>query len=175
MAQHKDAVYRQIARVCGNYDDAQDVLVETLLAAYRAIDQVRDPDAMRGWLATIGRRICRRMKAKDTLAPILGLLPEEEPFETPAFDEGIEQGRIRHCVQDAMKDLPENYREAYMLRDIEGLTAEEAAEKLGITVRNLKSRLHRARKRIRDSLDGGLCGDAFAEESEARDDPSGTR
>jgi len=163
MAQHKDAVYRQIARVCGNYDDAQDVLVETLLAAYRAMDQVRDPEAMRGWLATIGRRICRRMKAKDALAPILGLMPEDEPFEMPKPEEDLEQGRIRDCVQGAMKDLPENYREAYMLRDIEGLTAEDAARKLGITVRNLKSRLHRARKRIRESLDNGLCGSLFEE------------
>lgn len=160
MAQHKDAVYRQIARVCGNYDDTEDVLVETFLAAYRAMDQVRDPDAMRGWLATIGRRICRRMKSKEALAPILHLANEVEPSVTPNFDEILEEGRMRDCVSQAMKVLPENYREVYVLRDLEGLSAEEAAGKLGISVRNLKSRLHRARKRIRESLDTGLCGAA---------------
>ncbi|HVT11481.1 MAG TPA: RNA polymerase sigma factor [Fimbriimonadaceae bacterium] len=158
VARHKDAVYRQIARVCGNYDDTEDVLVETFLAAYRAMDQVRDPEAMRGWLATIGRRICRRMKSKEALAPILQLADEIEPSVTPNFEEIIEEGRMRDCVVKALKLLPENYREAYVLRDLEGLSAEEAAKKLGINIRNLKSRLHRARSRIRESLDSGLCG-----------------
>lgn len=158
VAQHKDAVYRQITRVCGNYDDSQDVLVETLLAAYRAMDQVRDPAAMRAWLATIGRRICRRMKQHEALMPILKLLPDEDPAIYPDIEEGLEQGRIRECVRGALDDLPKNYREAYILRDIEGLSAEEAALRLGINVRNLKSRLHRARKRIRESLDSGICG-----------------
>jgi RNA polymerase sigma-70 factor (ECF subfamily) len=158
VAEHKDAVYRQIARVCGNYDDAEDVLVETLLAAYRAMDQLRDPSAMRGWLATIGRRICRRMKAREQLEPIIALGPGDEPFEMPAIEEQLEQGRLRGCVQDALKELPEAYREAYELRDLRGLSTEEAAERLGINPRNLKSRLHRARKAIRESLDSGICG-----------------
>lgn len=158
MARHKDAVYRQIARVCGNYDDAQDVLVETLVAAYRALDQVRDPEAMRGWLATIGRRICRRMKSKEALTPIIELGSENEPFDSPHPEDAMEQGQIRDCVQQALQLLPESYRDAYVLRDVHGMSAEEAAQRLGINVRNLKSRLHRARKRIRESLDEGLCG-----------------
>lgn len=161
MAQHKDAVYRQIARVCGNYDDAQDVLVETLLAAYRAMDQVRDPNAMRGWLATIGRRICRRMKQREALAPILAL--DEEPSVTPHFEEELEGARLRDCVNGTLEHLPSNYRDAYVLRDVEGLTADEAAERLGINVRNLKSRLHRARTKIREALDSGICGDPISD------------
>lgn len=157
MSEHKDAVYRQIARVCGNYDDAQDVLVETLLAAYRSMDQVRDPEAMRGWLATIGRRICRRMRSKEALAPILELLPSDEPAQTPNVDDELEHGRIRDCVLGAVARLPNSYREAYVLRDLEGLSAEDAAGRLGISVSNLKSRLHRARSRIRAALDSGIC------------------
>jgi RNA polymerase sigma-70 factor (ECF subfamily) len=155
MAQHKDAVYRQIARVCGNYDDAQDVLVETLLAAYKAMDQVRDPAAMRAWLATIGRRICRRMKRREALGPILEL--DQEPGFVPEYEAEMEASRIRGCVHNALDSLPESYREAYQLRDIEGLSAEEAAARIGINIRNLKSRLHRARKRIRAELDAGIC------------------
>ncbi|HWD39086.1 MAG TPA: RNA polymerase sigma factor [Fimbriimonas sp.] len=158
MAEHQDAVYRQIVRVCGNYDDAQDVLVETLLAAYRAMDQVRDPQAMRGWLATIGRRICRRMKQRDALAPILAL--DGEPAMSPQIEEQMETRRLQDCVQGALNLLPSSYRDAYMLRDVEGLTADEAANRLGINVRNLKSRLHRARKKIREALDAGICGES---------------
>lgn len=156
MQQHKDAVYRQIARVCGNYDDAQDVLVETLLAAYRAMDQVRDPDAMRAWLATIGRRICRRMKQKEALAPLIEL--SEDPAVEPHIEDELEAGRLRNCVQEALATLPQNYREVYELRELRGLTTEEAAKRLGIEERNLKTRLHRARSRIRESLDSGICG-----------------
>ena len=162
VTQHKDAVYRQIARVCGNYDDAQDVLVETLLAAYRSIDQVRDPDAMRAWLATIGRRICRRLKSREALAPLFDLDGSNEPATIPALEEEMEHGRIRDCIHGALQDLPATYREVYVLRDIEGLTAEEAAKRLNISVRNLKSRLHRARRRIREALDQGLCGTDLA-------------
>lgn len=161
MAQHKDAVYRQIARVCGNYDDAQDVLVETLLAAYRSMDQVRDPEAMRAWLATIGRRICRRMKQRESLAPIIAL--DQEPFIVPNIEGEMEEGRLRGCVQGALQTLPDSYRSAYVMRDIEGLTAEEAASRIGINVRNLKSRLHRARSRIRAMLDAGICGEIGSE------------
>ena len=156
MTEHKDAVYRQIARVCGNYDDAQDVLVETLLAAYRAIDQVRDPESMRAWLATIGRRICRRMKQKEALAPIIEL--SHDPSFSPNFDEELEEERMRDCVHQAMETLPKSYREAYELRELRGLSTEDAARRLGIEPRNLKSRLHRARSKIRDSLDSGICG-----------------
>jgi len=156
MARHKDAVYRQIARVCGNYDDAQDVLVETLLTAYRAIDQVRDPDAMRAWLATIGRRICRRMKQREALTPIIEL--SHDPSFTPHPEDEMEASRMRACVEGALEVLPKAYREAYELREIRGLTTEEAASRLGINPRNLKSRLHRARSRIRASLDSGICG-----------------
>ena len=53
---HKDAVYRQMIRACGNREDAEDVLVEALLKAYRSLDQLRDQGAFRAWLARIGRR-----------------------------------------------------------------------------------------------------------------------
>ncbi|HRK22565.1 MAG TPA: RNA polymerase sigma factor [Fimbriimonadaceae bacterium] len=157
MSQHKDAVYRQIARVCGNYDDAQDVLVQTLLAAYKSIDQVRDPEAMRGWLATIGRRICRRMKQREAVAPILQLVEGEEPAEWPNLEDDLETGRIRDCVKEALSAIPEPYREVYLLRDIEEVSGEETAERLGITLPNMKSRLRRARRMVREALDAGLC------------------
>lgn len=161
MMQHKDAVYRQIARVCGNYDDAQDVLVQTLLTAYRAMDQVRDPEAMRGWLATIGRRICRRMKQKEALAPLIEL-SHDPAYEHPIHEE-MEADRMKQCVSAALESLPPVYREAYVLREIQGLSTEEAAEQIGIHPRNLKSRLHRARGMIRKHFDSGICGNVSSD------------
>jgi len=56
--EHKDAVYRQMIRACGSREDAEDVLVEALLKAYRNLDQLRDSVALRSWLAQIARRVC---------------------------------------------------------------------------------------------------------------------
>lgn len=157
LARHKDAVYRQIARVCGNYDDTEDVLVQALLAAYRSLDQVRDDDALRAWLATIGRRICRRMKSKDALAPILGLQAAEQLFSQEDPTDELEQRQIKSCVQDAIESLPEGYRNVYEMRELQGMTGEEVASHLGLTLANVKSRLHRARKMVREHLDRSVC------------------
>src|SRR5271169_6478052 len=71
--QHKDSVYRQMIRVCGNREDAEDVLVEALLKAYRHLDQLRDCAAFRAWLAQIAKRVCWQLKERDALLPLLQL------------------------------------------------------------------------------------------------------
>ena len=62
--QHKDAVYRQLMRACGNREDAEDVLIEALLKAYRNLDQLHESGAFRAWLAQIGRRVCWQLKQR---------------------------------------------------------------------------------------------------------------
>src|SRR3954468_20707305 len=76
--EHKDAVYRQIIRVCGNREDAEDVLIEALLKAYRNLDQLRESKAFRGWLAQIARRVCWQLKQRDSLQPLMQLSAYEE-------------------------------------------------------------------------------------------------
>lgn len=71
--EHKDAVYRQLIRACGNREDAEDVLVEALLKAYRNLEQLRDSAAFRAWLAQIGRRVCWQLKQREALLPIMQL------------------------------------------------------------------------------------------------------
>jgi DNA-directed RNA polymerase specialized sigma24 family protein len=67
--QHKDAVYRQMIRVCGNHEDAEDVLIEALLKAHRHLDQLRDSAAFRTWLARIGKRVCWQLRAQNRFCP----------------------------------------------------------------------------------------------------------
>src|SRR5450631_633734 len=82
--QHKDAVYRQMIRVCGNREDAEDVLIEALLKAYRHLDQLRESDAFRAWLAQIAKRVCWQLKEREALLPLLQLSTlEEEGREIP--------------------------------------------------------------------------------------------
>ncbi len=86
--EHRDAVYRQLIRACGNREDAEDVLIEALLKAYRNLGQLRDSDAFRVWLAQIGRRVCWQLKQREALLPIMQLSAmESEGFELRSDEE----------------------------------------------------------------------------------------
>ena len=91
--EHKDAVYRQMIRACGNREDAEDVLVEALLKAYRNLGQLRDSAAFRSWLAQIGRRVCWQLKQREALLPIMQLSAMEA--------EGAELAIGRRCARCA--------------------------------------------------------------------------
>jgi DNA-directed RNA polymerase specialized sigma24 family protein len=71
--QHKDAIYGQMVRVCGNRRDVEDILIEALFKAYRSLDQLRDSAAFRAWLAAIAGRVCWQLRKREALLPILQL------------------------------------------------------------------------------------------------------
>ena len=159
--QHKDMVYRQMIRVCGNREDAEDVLVEALLKAYRHLNQLRDSAAFRPWLAKIAKRVCWQLKERESLMPLLQLSQLEGEgrqiaADRPALEEQIDSARMKAILDQAVRDLPPLYREIYELRDIEGLSGEQVAEKLSVSTAAMKSRLHRARALVREKLDTAL-------------------
>ena len=161
MARHKDAVYRQMVRMCGNADDADDVLSESLINAYRAMHQLSDEAAFQSWLAIIARRTCGRLKRREALAPVLRLaeLSEQgiEPASAePSLDTQVIEAETKACLLHVMAGLPPIYREVYELRDLQDRPASEVAEQLGISVAAVKSRLHRARALVRAGIDSGL-------------------
>jgi RNA polymerase sigma-70 factor, ECF subfamily len=159
VARHKDAVYRQMVRVCGNYDDAEDVLTDALLAAHRAKDTIRDDGAFQAWLSTAARRVCYRLKKREALRP--RLLPLEDldlATPAPSAHEEAEQAAVKRCIQGALDGLPPEYREVYALRELEGISGEEVASRLGISVPAMKSRLNRAREKVRAALDAAMFG-----------------
>ena len=160
---HKDTVYRQMIRACGNREDAEDVLIEALLKAYRHLDQLRDQEAFRPWLAQIARRVCWRLKEKTALAPLLQLSQlEQEGHEIaanePSPEAQLQAGRMKDLLERAIGDLPPVYREVYELRDLEDVPGERVAARLGISLAAMKSRLHRARALVREKLDAEFGG-----------------
>jgi RNA polymerase sigma-70 factor (ECF subfamily) len=158
--EHKDAVYRQMIRACGNREDAEDVLIEALLKAYHHLEQLRDPKAFRGWLAQIGKRVCWQLKQREALMPLMQLSVLEDEGRQFSGPEDIESAlalrQMKQLLADALDQLPSAYREAYQLRDVEQLPGEEVARRLGISLPALKSRLHRARAMVRQYLDEKL-------------------
>ncbi len=158
---HKDAVYRQLMRACGNREDAEDVLIEALLKAYRNLDQLQESDAFRAWLAQIGRRVCWQLKQREALLPILQLSAlEDDGMQLASKDESAETSAAREqmkaLLQRAIESLPAAEREVYELRDIRELGGEETATRLDISLAAMKSRLYRARTNLRRYLDGVL-------------------
>jgi RNA polymerase sigma-70 factor (ECF subfamily) len=158
---HKDAVYRQLMRACGNREDAEDVLIEALLKAYRNLDQLQESDAFRAWLAQIGRRVCWQLKQREALLPILQLSAMEEDGTQLASKEesaetSVAREQMKALLQRAIEALPPAEREVYELRDIKELGGEETAARLNISLAAMKSRLHRARTNLRRYLDGVL-------------------
>jgi len=163
---HKDAVYRQMIRACGNREDAEDALVEAIMSAYRASDGLRDETAFQGWLATIGRRVCGKLRQRESLLPVISLSRLiEDGFEpiSPAGDavDAMDRAALSDCVHHALSALPELYRDVYVRRELEGHSAEITAEALGITIAAVKSRLHRARTMVRQTLDSSLCRPSY--------------
>ena len=161
--QHKDSVYRQMIRVCGNREDAEDVLIEALLKAYRHLDQLRESAAFRAWLAQIAKRVCWQLKERESLLPLLQLSAlQDEGLEVagaePPPDVQVAQLQMKQLLKEAMEALPALYRPVYELCDVEELRGDEVAERLGISLAAMKSRLHRARGLVRTHLDAALSG-----------------
>lgn len=155
--QHKDSVYRQMLRVCGNREDAEDVLIEALLRAWRHIDKLESATAFRAWLAQIARRVCFRVRRREALL-VLEQMPEFGVLEPGADpEEQWAAVEMKTVFLGALQSLPPAYRAVYELRDIEEKSGEEVAQQLGITLAAVKSRLHRARIMMREGLDRALA------------------
>ena len=158
--EHKDAVYRQMLRVCGNREDAEDVVIDALVRAWRHLDQLQDDGAFRSWVAQIARRVCWNLKSRERLLPTLQLSAIPGAGEIAASDTSmetrIEKARTKELLQRALGSLPDSYQEVYRMRDLDELSGDEVARRLGVTVASMKARLHRARALLRERLDAEL-------------------
>jgi RNA polymerase sigma-70 factor, ECF subfamily len=161
--EHKDAVYRQMIRVCGNREDAEDVLVEALMTAYRHLGQLRDLVAFRSWLAQIAKRVCWQLRKRESLLPLLQLSAVEEEgreisSSEPSIEKQVALKEMKDLLWEAVRSLPQEYRDVYELRDIQEISGEDVASRLGISLAAMKSRLHRGREMVREYLDAALLG-----------------
>src|SRR5690606_9946754 len=125
---------------------------ETMLAAYRNLPGFRGDARLSTWLYQIARSFCikERRGERPTTA-----LDERLPDPGASPDRQAHARAVGTALAAAIAALPPEQREALVLRDLEGLPAEEAARVVGIEVGALKSRLHRARTALRAALAGG--------------------
>ena len=151
-----DVLYRTAWSLTRSDADAQDLVQDTLLRAYRAIDRF-DGRYPRAWLMTIMRNanINRaRKKRPDLLDDPDATFERSTTFaddDTP--EELVLAGEFDATVEDGFNQLPDKFREVVELVDLNGLSYQEAADVLDVPIGTIMSRLHRARKRIRDHID----------------------
>lgn len=154
---YHDRVYRFGVRVCRDQFDADDAVQEAFTQLARRPDVASDPGAL-SWLMTVVKNACLRMMrpfVRERRA--LGeRIAEADATDLPSASGDPEQALSRFClvhaVHQAIASLEPASREIIVMRDLEGLTGEEACAALGLSEAAMKSRLHRARKELRNAL-----------------------
>ena len=164
---YSSKIYRLAFRQMKNREDAQEVTQDVLLKVSRKIDAFRGDSALSSWIyritfnAAMSRlRASKAARAADQEADRLlagdaereATLSARLPDGSPLPDETLLRAQLRASVTQALRGLPEIYREPIVLRDIEGLSTEEAGRRLRLKDQTLKSRLHRGRLLLRDRL-----------------------
>ena len=169
--EHVDRIYRFAQRMCGQADDAKDLVQDTFLNAYRGLKNFRGDAQISTWLYAIASRACIRMRRKRKGEPERELsldefIPTSEgefrlqiPADGLTPEEALENKELRRALHQAIQKLPKKYRLVLVLRDTEGLTAKEVGSIMGLSERAVKARLHRARLFVRRELSArGLAG-----------------
>jgi len=154
-------------------DAAQDCVQEAFVAAFRNLDGFEGRSSLATWLHRItvnaALQALRRRRGRDevTIEPWLPSFDDDGFLEGPTrmtavgADELLAREDVRTEVRAAIDRLPASYRNALMLRDIEGLSIREVAEMLGVTQTNAKVRLHRARTALKKQLEPLLSSGAL--------------
>ncbi|MFX0117548.1 MAG: RNA polymerase sigma factor, partial [Candidatus Hodarchaeota archaeon] len=150
---HCDRVKKFIVSLVKDEWVADDLFQETFLRVQKNLDQVKDPSKLSSWIFQIAYNLSRDhfRQSKKILTPIEQ--HETEVFSIPCFQKELEKHEMGQCVQDQIMLLPESLRAALVLFDIMDFSHQEISEVLGISVENVKVRLHRARKKLKAILE----------------------
>ncbi len=162
---HMEAVYRYSLRLTrGNTHEAEDIVQDVFLQAHRAWDTYQPGTNCRAWLFTICRnRFLRKKERRDRRPEIVAsqIDADVEALAVTAVFSEVESADpekeffasfVDEEVMRALDDLPEPYREAVVLSDLEGLTYPELSEVLEVPVGTVKSRLFRGRRLLQQAL-----------------------
>jgi RNA polymerase sigma-70 factor (ECF subfamily) len=146
-------------RLLNNDEDARDAVQEAMLSAFKAVGRFEGGAQIGTWLhrivvnAALMRLRTRKRKPESSIEDLLPsyeadghrvLQSTDEPFP----DEVVERAQLVRLLRECAAELPDGYREVYMLRDLEGLETAQTAALLGITANAVKIRLHRARQAL---------------------------
>ncbi|WGW10552.1 RNA polymerase sigma factor SigE [Saxibacter everestensis] len=151
---HSSRVYRLAYRLTGNRQDAEDLTQEVFVRVFKSLSKYT-PGTFEGWLHRIttnlfldGARRRQRIRFDALAEDANDKLPGREPGPERTF----EHRNLDYDIQDALAALPPDFRAAVVLCDVEGMTYDEVAETLGVKLGTVRSRIHRGRALLRESL-----------------------
>lgn len=150
-------LYRYAYWMCRDRVQAEELVQETFLRAWKGIDSLREADSAKAWLFTIFRREYARQFERKRLE----MRDVEDLGELPSGKAGFDTSTEAFVLRRALARLPEDYREPLILQVLGGFSCEEIADTLGISSSAVMTRLFRSRKQMRE-----LLGDDAARHSE---------
>jgi RNA polymerase sigma factor (sigma-70 family) len=161
-------LFRIARSVVGDDFEAEDVVQESYMRAYHKLDSFRGDASLLTWLTSIVLNEARgRLRKRHTMVGLEQIdvasqdshrviqFPSRFGSEDPAV--AAARSQIRHLLEHAIDALPDAFRTVYVMREIEECTVEETASQLAIKPETVKTRLHRARRLLRTSLEGTLA------------------
>lgn len=160
VSRYESKVYSLALRMVRNPEDAEDVLQDTFLRAYRGIKSFQGASTFSTWVYRITANSALMRLRKKQLPTVS--IEDQEERETPVniVDwapgpvEQLLSQELQHEMDEAIEALPPEFRQVFILRDVEEMSNAEVAEVLDLSVAAVKSRLHRARLKVRNRLAG---------------------
>jgi len=167
---HAAGVYRLALRLMRNEAEAEDVMQETFLNAFKGIHRFDGRATLRTWLYRIAynnamMRLRRSgpefVSMDEALEPEAGAPVPQQLFDWSRVPEqDLEKAELRAEMEKAIHELPEKLRAVFVMRELEELSTEETAQALGMKTEAVKTRLHRARLRLRERLSNYFASSA---------------
>lgn len=160
LAEHRERLLRYTQSIVRDRGDAEDVLQEILLRAHRGFETLRAGEAATTWLFRIATHACLDHLRQRVRRPAIDADADPDAQggtgDDPAsLQATMERREMSACVQRFLEALPDEYRSAIMLTELEGLTGPEISDLLGVPLTTVKMRLHRARRMLQEQLEAG--------------------
>ena len=157
MRRHEDRVFSVCLRIMADRDKALDSTQETFLTVFRKASQFKGNAALGTWIYRIAVNTCydQLRKAKRRKADPL---PDFVDPTDPSAEEAVESAALRSELRAALDELPQDFRAAIVLSDIEGMSLPEVAAVLGVPVGTVKSRIFRGRRQMAQRLGNQTAG-----------------
>ena len=159
MRRYNQRLFRVARGILADDAEAEDVMQDAYVRAFRELAGFRGEARFATWLTRIAcHEALARARKRRRLVPIspAGGEPPDPPSQASSPERELENRELQAVLRDAVEVLPDPLRAVFCLREVEGLSTEEAADALGLTVENVRVRLHRAKRSLRQTLDGRI-------------------
>jgi len=160
VTKYEKTIFSFAFKICRNREKAENTMQETFMSVLKSLHQFDGKSKFSTWLYRIVVNHCLMMARSEMHKDKFHSIDEEEfDFEEPEVkhwsdlpENKLLNDELKKLMDEAIEKLPPDYRIVFMLRDVEGLSTQETAETLGLSVPAVKSRLHRARLFLRNEL-----------------------